>query len=318
MLISRVIAGCVCAGVMVSGAGVTSGQDFPSKPIRILASAGGGPDFAGRLIAQGISGALGQQVIVDNRPVTVTIEFVMKAPPDGYNLLIASNPFFVTPLLLETRYDPVNDFSPVTMLSREQNILVVHPSLPVKSVKDIIALAKAKPGSLNYGSGSTGSSTHFAGELFNFMAGVNIVRIPYKGGGQAVIDLVGGHVPMMFATPASVATHIKSGRLKPLAVTGTQRSALVPDLPTVAATGLPGYELAGLDGVYVPAKTPAAIINRLNQEIVRYLRTPEAKEKFLAGGTEIATSTPEGLTAAMKGDIAKFSKLIKSVGIKAD
>ena len=318
MLILRFVVSMLSIGAVALGAGMVSGQDFPSKPIRLLASAGGGPDFEARLIAQGISGTLGQHVIVDNRPVMFTIETVMKAPPDGYNLVVVSNPFFVAPLLQQMRHDPVNDFAPVTMVSREQNLLVVHPSLPVKSVKEIIALAKARPGELNYGSGSTGSSTHLAGELFKFMAGVNIVRIPYKGGGQAVVDLLGGHVLLMFATSPSVAPHVKSGKLKALAVTGTQRSVLLPDLPTVAASGLPAYELLGLDGVYAPAKTPAPVINRLNQEIVRYLRTAEAKQKFLAGGIEIAVSTPEELTAAIKSDMAKISKLIKSAGIKAD
>jgi tripartite-type tricarboxylate transporter receptor subunit TctC len=270
------------------------------------------------VIAQGISGPLGQQVIVENRPVIITVETVMKSPPDGYNLLVITNPFFVAPLLQDLRYDAVTDFAPVTMVSREQNLLVVHPSLPVKSVRELIALAKARPGALNYGSGSTGSSTHLAGELFKFMANVNIVRVPYKGGGQAVIDLLGGHVQLMFATAPSVAPQVKSGRLRALAVTGTRRSALLPDLPTVAASGLPGYELVGLDGVFAPAKTPAAVINRLNLEMMRYLRSPDAKEKFLAAGTEPTPSTPEELTAAMKADIAKLSKLIKSAGIKAD
>jgi tripartite-type tricarboxylate transporter receptor subunit TctC len=315
MSIRQLLAAGACAALVIGSA---AAQEYPIKPIRMHAAAAGGPDFAARVIAPAISVPLGQQVVVENRPVIQAVEFVLKAPADGYNLLIVSNPFFVTPLLQEMRYDPVNDFLPVTLVSREQNILVIHPSLPVKSVKEIIALAKSKPGALNYGSGSTGSSTHFAGELFNFIAGTKIIRIPYKGGGQAVIDLLGGHVQMMFATPASIAPHIKSGRLKALALTGTQRSALLPELPTVAATGLPGYEIVGLDGVFAVAKTPAAIINRLNQEFVRYMRTPEARDKFLAAGTEIQPSTPDELMSAMKSDIAKYGKLIKSVGIKAD
>ena len=318
MLLSRFAVGIFSAGLIVLGAGTVSGQDFPSKPGRLLPGGTGGPDFEARLIAPGIAGPLGQPVIVENRPVTLAIESVMKAPPDGYNLLVVSAVFLVSPLLQEMRYDPVNDFSPITMLSREASILIVHPSLPVKSVKELIALAKAKPGALNYASGPTGGGTHLSAELFKSMAGVNIVRIPYKGGGLAAIDVVGGHVEMMFASPGTGTPHVKSGRVRALAVTGTKRSALLPDVPTVAASGLPGYEYVGLDAVYAPAKTPAAIINRLNQEIVRFLGTAEARQKALAGGIEIVASPPEELTAVIKSDMAKISQVIKSAGIKAD
>ena len=319
MLIRRSVVGLLSVGLIGLGAGAVSGQAYPSKPIRLFASTvGGGTDLEARLIAPGISGPLGQPVVVENRAGIVPFEIVAKAPPDGYALLVASAPFFVGPLLRKAPYDPVSDFLPITMVSREPNILVVHPSLPVKSVKDLIALAKARPGALNYGSGSTGSSTHLPPELFKAMAGVNIVRIPYKGGGQAMIDLLGGQVHLMFATAASSTSHVKSGKLRALAVTSARPSALLPGLPTVAASGLPGYEFVGLDAVFAPAKTSDAIINRLNQEILRALNQADVKEKFLAAGTEIVVSSPAELAAALKSDITKMEKLIRDAGIKAD
>ena len=241
-----------------------------------------------------------------------------KAPSDGYTLLVASSPFYLEPLLRKTAYDAVTDFATVTMVDRAPNILVVHPSVQANSVKELIALAKAKPGLLNYGSGSTGSSTHLAGELFKSMAAVNIVRVPYKSGGAAVTDLIGGHVQLMFATPASATPQIKSGKLRALAITSAEPSTLTPGIPTIAASGLPGYEVVGLDAIYAPAKTPTAIIARLNQEMVRYLKTNDAKERFLSVGSEVVGSTPEQLAATIKADIARISKLIKDAGITAD
>ena len=319
MSIMRFVAGTLLVGLMGLGAGVVSGQAYPNKPIRLFASAAGGAtDVQARLIGQGISGPLGQPVVVENRPNIVPFETVAKAPADGYTLLQESSLFYIGTLLQKLPYDPVRDFSPITLVAREPNILVVHPSLPVKSVKELIALAKARSGELNYGSGTTGASTHLSAELFKVLAGVKMVRISYKGGGQAVTDLLGGHVHLMFATTGSVTPHVKSGKLRALAVTGARPYALLPGLPTVAASGLPGYEFVGLDAVLAPARTPEAIINRLNQEIVRFLRTAEAKEKFLAAGIVTVVSSPEELAAAMKADIAKMDKFIRDAGIKAD
>ena len=317
MSLSRLAAGTFSVGLLVLFAGMVSGQDFPNRTIRFPAGSGA-PDFEARLIAQGISGPLGQPVVVENRPVTIAVETVLNAQPDGHTILVVTGLFFIAPLLQNMRYDPVKDFAPITMVARDPNVLVVHPSLPVKSVKELIALAKSKPGALNYGSGPIGGVTHLSGELFKSMVGVKILHVPYKGGGQAVIDLLGGHVQLMFATIPSVATQIPSGRLRALATTGLQRSALLPDVPTVADSGLPGYEYVGLDGVYAPAKTPVAIINRLNQEIVRFLRTPDARQKALAGGVELVVSTPDELGAVLKSEITKNSNVIKSAGIKPE
>ena len=239
-----------------------------------------------------------------------------KAPPDGYTLLIDAASFWIGPLLQETPYDPVKDFAPVTLTDSAPNVLVVNPSLPVKSVKELIALAKARPGELNYGSSSTGSTPHLAAELFNMMAGVKIVRVPFKGSGPAVISLLGGQVQLMFATAGSVAPHVKSGRLRALAVASLQPSALAPGLPTIAASGVPGYEAVAFEGMFAPAKTPVAIIDRLNQEIVRVLNRAEVKERFFNAGVETVGSTPEEFAAAIKSNVAKWGKLIKDAGIR--
>jgi tripartite-type tricarboxylate transporter receptor subunit TctC len=241
---------------------------------------------------------------------------VSKAPPDGYTLLIDAASFWIGPLLQETPYDPVKDFAPVTLTDSAPNVLVVNPSLPVKSVKELIALAKARPGELNYGSSSTGSTPHLAAELFNMMAGVKIVRVPFKGSGPAVISLLGGQVQLMFATAGSVAPHVKSGRLRALAVASLQPSALAPGLPTIAASGVPGYEAVAFEGMFAPAKTPVAIIDRLNQEIVRVLNRAEVKERFFNAGVETVGSTPEEFAAAIKSNVAKWGKLIKDAGIR--
>jgi tripartite-type tricarboxylate transporter receptor subunit TctC len=317
MLIKRFVAWMFSIGMMVLGAGIVFGQKYPNKPIRIVASAAGGSgDFAARLIAQGLSGALSQQVVVDNRGGVIPGEIVSKAPPDGYTLLIDAASFWIGPLLQETPYDPVKDFAPVTLTDSAPNVLVVNPSLPVKSVKELIALAKARPGELNYGSSSTGSTPHLAAELFNMMAGVKIVRVPFKGSGPAVISLLGGQVQLMFATAGSVAPHVKSGRLRALAVASLQPSALAPGLPTIAASGVPGYEAVAFEGMFAPAKTPVAIIDRLNQEIVRVLNRAEVKERFFNAGVETVGSTPEEFAAAIKSNVAKWGKLIKDAGIR--
>lgn len=307
------------AGVACGQATSTSsGQDFPNRPVRIVATgAGGAGDFTSRLIAQGIAGALGQQVIVDNRATNlIASEVVSKAAPDGYTLLLNSNNFWLGPLLQKTPYDPIRDYIPITLTDESPNILVVHPSMPVKSVNELIALAKARPGELNYASGSTGGGGHLSGELLKFMAGINIVCVPYKSTAPALVDLMGGQVQFMFPS-ASVAPHIQSGRLKGLAVTSSKPSALFASLPTVAAS-VPGYELVGLNGVFAPAKTPEALINRLNREMVRYLRTAEAKQKFFSAGSDVLGNSPDEAAATINADLARMGKLIREAGIKAE
>jgi tripartite-type tricarboxylate transporter receptor subunit TctC len=319
MLTTRLTVSIALVGIMILSAGLVSGQEYPNKPIRIVTdAAGGNTDLQARLIAQGISGPLGQPVIVDNRPSgVIPIEVVSKALPDGYILLVNSGTLWIEPLLRKTPYDPVRDFSPITLAAMSPLILVVHPSLPVKSVKDLIALAKAKPGELNYSSGPTGGPNHLAAELFKSMAGVNIVHVSYQGGGPAVTALMGGEVQLLFSLAATATPHVRSGKLRALAVSSAQPSALAPDLPTVAMT-LPGYEAGSMTGMFAPAKTPQAIINRLNQEIVRFLKTPETKEKFLSAGIEPVGSSPAESGAKMKSEMAALGKVIKDAGIKAE
>lgn len=319
MILLRYIALLVAGSQIIPGAGIVRGEIYPNKPIRIVTSeTGGGNDIPTRLIAQGISVPLGQNVIVENRPSSVTGELVSRAVADGYTLLVHGSNFWLGPLLQKTPYDPVRNFSPITLAASTPNVLVVHPSLPVKLVKDLITLAGAKPGLLNYASGSTGSSNHLAAELFKAMAGVNIVRIPYNGTGRALNGLMGGEVQLMFPNAGGATPHLKSGRLRALAVTSATPSVLGPGLPTVAASGLPGYESVNTLGIYAPVRTPAAIITRLNQEIVRFLKTPEAKEQLLNSGVEVVGSSPEQLGATMKSEILRIGKVIKDAGIKAD
>jgi tripartite-type tricarboxylate transporter receptor subunit TctC len=305
------------AGVAIPGAGAVSAQNYPTKPVRIVtAAAGGSPDFVSRVIAQGISGPLGQQVIVDNRSSgIIPAEIVARAPPDGHTLLVTSNVLWIVTLMQKASYDPVQDFSPIAMTNMAPAVLVVHPSVPAKSVKELIALAKARPGELNYSSSTNGTASHLAGELFKAMAGVNMVRIAYKGAGLAINDLISGQVQLTFVTATSVMPHVKSGRLRAVAVTSARPFALFPELPTVAASGLPGYEATSVGCVLAPAKTPEAIVNRLNQEIVRFLRTNEAKEKFFSSGSEVVGGSPEQLAAAMKTEMTRMGKVIKDAGI---
>ncbi len=316
----RRVAWMFSLGMIVLGTGAVCAQSYPNKPIRLVtAEPGGGNDFAARLIAPGLSSSLGQQVVVDNRPSGVIPgQIVSKAPPDGHTLLVSTGVVWLLPFMQSVPFDPVRDFSPITLAVSTPNILVVHPSLPVKSVKELIALAKARPGELDYASGALGSSSHLAAELFKAMAGVNMMRIPYRGAGPALLALVSGQVQLMFATAGSAAAHVGAGRLRALAVTSAQPSALLPGLPAIAASGLPGYEANTPFGIFAPAGTPAIIISRLNQEIVRVLNSPEVKEKFFKAGVEVVGSSPEKFAAAITSDMARMGKVIKAAGIRAE
>src|SRR5262245_7023344 len=296
-------------------------QTYPQKPVRIItAGVGGGSDFVSRVIAQAIAGPLGQQVIVDNRPSGVIPgEVVSKAAPDGYTLLVASNGLWIEPFLREsTPYDTGRDLMPVSLIGVSPAFLVVHPSLPVNSVKALIALARARPGELNYASGAIGGADHLAAELFKALARVDMVRVGYKSGATRTADLIAGHVQLSFGTGGTVAPHIKSARLRALAVTSRSRSVVFPELPTIAESGVPGYEAVQSLGALAPARTPAAIVERLNQEIVRAVGQPDTKAKLLASSIEAVGSTPEKFGEEIKADIAKWSKLIRERGIKAE
>jgi tripartite-type tricarboxylate transporter receptor subunit TctC len=318
MLIKRCVVRMLSFELVVLSAGIVFGQTYPNRPIRVVTSpAGGGSDFTARLIAQGISGPLGQPVVVDNRQVNLLGEIVAKAPPDGYTMLVIGSLLYIAPLLEQTPYDPVKDFSPITLMTRSIDVLVVNSSSPVTSVKELIALAKAKPGALNYASGPTGSPPHLSAELFKSIAGVNIVRVPYKGGGPALNGLLAGEVQLAFSAASAAMPQVKSGRLRALGVTTAQPSALVPGVPPIAAS-LPGYESVSSTGIYAPARTPASIVSRLNQEIVRYLNQPDVKERVLNGGEEVVANSSEEFAAMVKSEVAKWGKVIKDAGIKAD
>ncbi len=318
MSATRHVARSLSTGFMIVGTAMVSAQEYPTKPVRIVTSEiGADSDFGARLIAQGISGPLGQQVIVDNRPSNLSAEIASKAQPDGYTMLVTGGALWIAPLLQKTPYDPLRDFSPITLMTRSLNVLVVNSSLPVKSVKELIALAKAKPGELNYAAGGIGGPPHLAGELFKSLAAVNILRVPYKGGGPALNGLLGGEVQLMFATASAAMQHVKSGKLRALGITSAQPSELVPGVSPIAAS-LPGYDAASVTVIVAPAKTPPAIINRLNHEVVRLLKTTEAKERFFNSGVEAVGNSPEELAAIMKSDMAKWGKVIKDAGIRVD
>ena len=319
MLTKRFVVSMISLVMIVAGMGVALGQNYPSKPIRIVTSeVGATNDFAARLVGQGVSARLGQPMIVENRPSIIIPEIVAKATPDGYTLLLAGNVFWTVPLLQKVSYDPVKDFAPVTLLTREPFVLVVVPSLPAKTVRELIDFTKTKPGELNYATGASGGAIHLAMELFKTMAGVNIVQVAYKSAGQALNAVVGGQVQLMIIALGPTTSHTKAGRLRALAVTSAQPSALAPGLPTLSASGLPGFDSASLVGMFAPAKTPVMTINKLNQEIVRFLNAPEVKENFLNAGVEVDGSSPEKLMMTVKSDVVKWGRVIKDAGIHVD
>jgi len=302
--------------VMVLASGAALGQEYPARAIRIVtAPPGGSNDFAARLIQRGLTERVGWQVVIDNRPTILAPEVVAKSAADGYTLLVAAGTFITGHLIEKMSYDPLRDFAAISLTHRQPNILVVHPSLPVKSVRELIALAKARPGQLNYAASGLGSTNHLAGEQFNVMTGASIVRINFKGVGAAVQSVLSGEVHLMYANLAAVSPFLETGRLRPIAITSAEPSALRPGLPTMAAGGLPGFEAVVMTVVCAPAGTPAAIVSRLNQEIVRVLHLPEIKEKFSAIGIETVGSSPQELTAAMKLEIARTAKLVREARI---
>jgi tripartite-type tricarboxylate transporter receptor subunit TctC len=303
--------------VSAQSASAGSGPGYPNKPVRIVTVAPGGtPDLISRLISQGIAGSLGQPVIVDNRTGFIGIELVSRAAPDGYTLAVNGQNLWILPFLQPNiSYDPMRDFAPIALVTRAPNVLVVHPSVPVKSVDELIALAKSRPGELNCGTGGPGSSNHLSFELFKAMTGVNMVLVNYKGMGPSITGLLGGEVQLMFAGLGPAAPHIKSGKLKALAVTTAQPSALTPGLPPLAKF-LPGYDSAVLTGMFAPAGTSAAIIHRLNQEVVRLLDRADVKERLTNVGIEGIGSSPAEFAAIIKADMARMGKVIRDAGIR--
>ncbi len=301
--------------------GVANAQQYPSKPIRLIASGvGGAGDFTARVVAGGLTARLGQQVIVDNRPGgLVPGEIVAKALPDGHTLMLAGIVIWLSPFMRSTMpFDPVRDFAPVTITATVPNVLVVHPALPVKSVQELIALAKEKPGVLNYATSGAGNSNHVAGELFKAMAGVDLVQVNYKGASLALNDVVSGRVQLMFATATAAAPFVSAGRLRALAITSERPSAIAQGLPTIAASGLPGYASESTLGLFAPAATPPEIIARLNKETVGLLRESETRGRLQKSGIEVVTGSPAEFAALIKADMARSGKIIRAAGIRTD
>jgi len=312
--------------VVVSGSCESAlAQDYPVKPIRFIAPnlPGGPTDILARIIAQKLSDSLGQPVVVENRAGAagnIGTEVAAKSPPDGYTLLSGNVATFGANVSLYKRlgFDPVKDFAPVVLVATQPNILVVHPSLPVTSVKELIALARARPGQLNYAGSGIGAVAHLAAELFKNMTGTNIVHIAYKSAAPALIDLIAGQTQLMFATALSVQPHLQAKRLRPLAVTTPQRARAFPELPTVAEAGVRGFEATTWHGVLVPAGTPAAIVSKLNAEINRLLQLPDVRERLGALGGEIVGGTPREFAEHIQREIPRWAKVIKAAGIQLE
>jgi tripartite-type tricarboxylate transporter receptor subunit TctC len=311
------VACCAAAGAQA--------QSYPAKPIRLILPfpPGGGTDVVGRLLAQKLGQALGQQVIVDNRAGAggrIGTDLVAKSLPDGYTLLLATSSVMGTgpALYQKLPFDMPKDFAPISLVAYTAYVLVVHPSVPAKSVKDLVMLAKSKPGRLTYASSGAGGAAHLSGELFSAMAGVKMIHVAYKGSSPGMFSVVSGETDLMFSNALPALPQVKNGRLRALGATTPQRSALLPDVPTIAESGLRGFEVQQNYGVLAPAGTPREIVLRLNQEVGKAMRTEDAKSRLLADGSEAKVSTPEELERMITVEIAKWSKVIKQAGIKEE
>jgi tripartite-type tricarboxylate transporter receptor subunit TctC len=304
---------------------IVQAQSYPARPIRLVVPypPGGSTDLVARVIGQKMGDAWGQQVIIDNRPGAsgmIGNELVARSAPDGYTIVMGTiGPFAVNQALFaKMPYDPIRDFAPVTLTGNVTNLLVVHPSIPAKNVKELIALARARPGQLTFGSSGTGGAPHLAGELFKIMAKVDAVHVPYKGGGPAMTDLMGGQLSFSFASMPSSLPFAKSGRLRALAVSSAKRSAAVPEIPTVAESGLPGFVVTDWQGVLAPARTPPEIVNKLNAEVIRILALPDVKEKLSTAGMELVTDTPQEFANYIRSESDKWTQVVKRAGVKVE
>ena len=319
----RTIQAAVLAVLMCVGVGVVA-QPYPVKSVRVIVGfpAGSGADIGARVIGIKLYEAMGQQFFVDNRPgasSNIAAELAVKSPPDGYTLFIGTVANTINATLYpKLPFDFARDFAPVALTTAAPNVLVVHPSVPAKSVRELVQLAKIRPGQLNFASSGTGTAPHLSGELFKAMAGVSLTHVPYKGSPPAVADLIAGEVDLMFSPSSTVLQHVENGRLRALAVTTVARLPSLPKLPTVAESGLKGYETLTWFGFVAPAKTPAVIVTRLNSEILRVLATPEVRNQFQIQGMEILGGTPEQFASYIRDEIAKWATVIKRSGAKAE
>jgi len=321
----KALAGRLFVIALSLASGVAAAQSWPAKPIRLISpfAPGGGTDITCRAMAPSLSAALGQQVVVDNRGGAggmVGIEIAAKAPPDGHTLVLGTiGPIAINVSLYEKMaYDPAKDLIPVTQAANALNVLVVHPSVPAKTVKEFVALAKSRPGQLNFGSSGPGATDHLAGELFNAMTGARMIHVPYKGGAPAMLDLIGGNVQLVFSTVSTAIGSIKAGKVRPLGMTGNQRFELMPEIPTMSEAGLKGFEVNNWYGLFAPAGTPKNIIARLHDEAAKALGSPDVKRRLLESGIVATTSSPEQFAAYVKNETQRWAKVIRDARIKLD
>ena len=325
LLLRPLLVRALVLGVALVAAGACAqAENYPNRPIRFILPfpPGGGTDILGRIIAERLGVHLGQPVVVENRGGAggnVGAEAAARSAPDGYTIVLVAPSLAISPsLYAKLGYDPVKDFAPISLVGTVPNVIVVHPSLPAQTLAEFIALAKSKPGAMNFGSGGAGTSNHLAGELFNIVAGVKLVHVPYKGVNLAMNDVLGGQVQLVVIGIPAAAPHIKAGRLRALAVIAPQRSPALPDVPTAAEAGLPGFDVTTWYGVLAPAGTPRAIVVRLNAELARIMHAPDLQERLAATGTEPLTGTPEQFAHYIAQEIAKWEKVVRAAGLKAD
>jgi len=315
----------VCAALLVAAAGAATAQPYPSKSLRLIVpfAPGGSADFVARLVGQKLAESFGQQVIVDNRgggSGMIGNELVARSAPDGYTLTIGTlGPFAVNQSLFSKMpYDPVKDFTPITNLVNLPSVLLVHPSVPAKSVKELIALARKRPGELQYSSAGSGAQPHLTAEMFKTMAGVNLLHVPYKGAGPQMIGLLSGEVALTFATAPSGVPYVKNGQLRALGVTSANRIPALPEVPTIAEAGVPGYEAVGWNGMVAPAAMPAPILEKIHDAVVKVIQLPDLRERLTGLGAELSPSTPDEFSALIKSEIVKWAKVVKDSGARLD
>ena len=315
----------ICLIALLACAGSAFAQAWPARPIKLIVPypPGGSADILARAIGQKLADGIGQSVVIDNRPgagTAIGAEAAARSAPDGYTIMLGTvSSHAINPALNPgLKYDPVKDFAPVSLVASIPFALLVHPSLPARSVQELIALAKTKPGSLNFSSAGTGTSNHLAGELFKSMTGTYMVHIPYKGSAPALADLLSGQVNLMFDLVLTAQPHVKSGAARALAVTGLERSTALPGVPTAAESGVPGYEVSAWFGFFAPAGTPAAIVTALNAQTVKAMRLPDLRERLASQGADALTSTPEQFAAYVKDELNKWTRVVKASGMKAD
>jgi tripartite-type tricarboxylate transporter receptor subunit TctC len=313
---------CVIAAALL--APLAGAQSYPVKPVRVILSvpAGATPDVTARLVTPGLANALGQPMVVDNRGGAgglIGAEIVAKAAPDGYTVFISSpGALTILPHLRKVPYDTLKDFTPISLISVGPFVLIIHPSVPAKTVKDLIALAKAQPGKLNYASAGSGVANHLAMELFKQMAGVDITHVPYKGAPQAVTDVLAGHMNMMFNSIAPIVGHIRAGRVRVLGIASAKRSPQLLEVPTISEAGVPGFEAENWFGMFAPAKTPQRIIARLNEAVVKVVRSPDIQSQFAALGADAVGNSPEEFAAFVRRDMERYARVVRISGAKVD